>query len=156
MPAVNISDCLEHIKIDADLDFVFVSESNTKIICLGISSKDELKKISIASDVDSYLYVLNKSCNFETKMNDLKEENQMDTYVIGGVSCGAAFIIIIGIIIFVKQKRNIKEVKSEKAIVHQNDLYGNISNQEEHEERYDTNIVDTNQYYEDYDNIELK
>ena len=44
----------------------------------------------------------------------------------------------------------------EKPIVHQNDLYGNISKQEEHEQRYDTKIVDTNQYYDDYDNAELK
>ena len=36
--------------------------------------------------------------------------------------------------------------------VHQNDLYGNLSNLEDWQERYDTKIVDTNTYYEDYDN----
>ena len=84
-------------------------------------------------------------------------ENTND--LIGGIAGVVTFIIIIiiiSIIVFVIWKRKNNEVKGEKAIVHQNDLYGNISNQEEHEERYDTNIVDTNQYYEDYDNVELE
>ena len=34
-------------------------------------------------------------------------------------------------------------------IVHQNELYGNLSNQDYFAERYDTNIVDRNQYYEE-------
>ena len=76
---------------------------------------------------------------------------------IGGIVGGVAsiIIIIISIIIFVIWKRKNKEVKVENPIVHQNDLYSNISNQEEHEERYDTKIVDTNQYYDQYDNAEL-
>ena len=36
-----------------------------------------------------------------------------------------------------------------EAIVHQNDLYGNVTNEDYFNERYVTNIVDTNQYYDD-------
>ena len=37
----------------------------------------------------------------------------------------------------------------EESIVHQNELYGNLSNEEYFAERYDTNIVDRNLYYEE-------
>ena len=39
--------------------------------------------------------------------------------------------------------------KKQEIIVHQNELYGNLSNDDYFAERYDTNIVDTNQYYEE-------
>ena len=101
---------------------------------------------------DSAFDIINLSYIFE----DNTHFSENTSNFIGGIVGGVAFIIIIGIIIFVICKRKNNEVKGEKSIVHQNDLYGNISNQEEHEERYDTKIVDTNQYYDDYDNAELK
>ena len=43
--------------------------------------------------------------------------------------------------------------KKQEIIVHQNELYGNLSIQDYFTERYDTNIVDRNQYYEEeYEN----
>ena len=38
--------------------------------------------------------------------------------------------------------------KEEAAIVHQNVLYGNLSNEDYHAERYDTKITDSNNYYD--------
>ena len=163
----NITECLNYVKKGnyyyyydyEDFQYAFMSVKDSKITCFGISSKEDLEKISIASDKDSVLHILNKTCNFDIKMNDFIKEDEMTEYIIGGIVGGFVLIIIIvSIIIIVIKKLNTEdqEVKSKKAIVHQNDLYGNISNQEEHEERYDTNIVDTNQYYEDYDIYELK
>ena len=41
-----------------------------------------------------------------------------------------------------------KKPKDENVITHKNDLYGNLTNQDYFDERYDTNISDRNQYYE--------
>ena len=41
------------------------------------------------------------------------------------------------------------KIENQESIVHQNELYGNMSNEDYFAERYYTNIVDTNQYYED-------
>ena len=38
--------------------------------------------------------------------------------------------------------------KNQNVITHKNDLYGNLTNQEYFDQRYDTNITDTNQYYD--------
>lgn len=38
--------------------------------------------------------------------------------------------------------------KEEAAVVHQNVLYGNRSNEDYHAERYDTKITDSNNYYD--------
>ena len=43
----------------------------------------------------------------------------------------------------------ISKKQKDEVIVHQNELYGNLSNQDYFEERYDTNILDRNQYYEE-------
>ena len=98
--------------------------------------------------------IINVSCFFEDEIYCPEITNDPIGGIVGGVA--SIIIIIISIIIFVIWKRKNKEVKVENPIVHQNDLYSNISNQEEHEERYDTKIVDTNQYYDEYDNAELK
>ena len=159
----NINECLELAKIISKSEFALVSikikTSNNNVECtiIVVSQFQDSIRISVEQDPDSAFYVMDQNCTFEDKINF--PENENTNHLIGGISGGVALfliILIIGIFIFVIRKRNIKEAPCEKAIVHQNDLYGNISNQEEHEERYDTNIVDTNQYYEDYDNIELK
>ena len=38
--------------------------------------------------------------------------------------------------------------KNQNVITHKNDLYGNLTNEEYFDQRYDTNIIDTNQYYD--------
>ena len=62
--------------------------------------------------------------------------------------CLATFITL-----FCLKRRGIicinKNQKNQEIIVHQNELYGNLSNQDYFAERYDTNIVDRNQYYEE-------
>ena len=84
-----------------------------------------------------------------------KKEN---IYLIIGVSSAIILIILFVIAVVCVMKR--KEIgcfqggKNNRfdgeLKVHQNDLYGNLSNQEEWQERYDTNITDKNTYYEDY------
>ena len=158
----NIYECLELAKKSTMFDFVFVStkskigNNNVDVECkfTRVPLFGDFRNISVELDPDSAFYVMDQNCTFKDTNKDSENTNLM-----GGIAGGVGLfiiIIIICIIIFVIKKRNPKEQKNEKAIVHRNDLYGNISNQEEHEERYDTNIVDTNQYYEDYDNVELE
>ena len=56
------------------------------------------------------------------------------------------------LIILVKKRLICSEKKSiENVIVHKNDLYGNLTNEEYFDQRYDTKVTDTNQYYDGED-----
>ena len=59
--------------------------------------------------------------------------------------------ILLSVIILVnlwKKGLLCKNSNNENVNTHKNDLYGNLTNQEYFDQRYDTNITDTNQYYE--------
>ena len=78
-----------------------------------------------------------------------------------GVSLAIIFaiVVIITVVCVLRMKKiccfqDIKSKVDGDVKVHQNDLYGNLSNQEEWQERYDTNIIDTNTYYEDFNSGE--
>ena len=62
-------------------------------------------------------------------------------------------ILVIVTVCLVKKgiicNKNQKSV-NKNTIVHQNDLYGNISNQDYFDERYDTNVMDKNENYQEY------
>ena len=165
-PKDNISDCFEFAKRFSGLDYIFVSVENktevNKVECksIGISPFGNIRKISVEPNSASVLYLLDRKCKFEDMIEltltideDVEEEDSSSeiNIIIGAVVGGLVLIIIIialsVIIVFQRKTETVK--------VHRNDLYGNISNQEEHKERYDTNIVDSNQFYEDYDNDEL-
>ena len=79
------------------------------------------------------------------------DERSVDIFV----TIAIAVTILVGIIFFVlfclKRKEVIckKDDSRAEAIVHQNDLYGNVTNEDYFNERYVTNIVHTNQYYDD-------
>ena len=61
----------------------------------------------------------------------------------------------IGVGIFGTLKKGvICDKKEEDAVVHQNELYGNLSNEDYFEERYDTNVVDTNENYQQFEEYE--
>ena len=51
------------------------------------------------------------------------------------------------LVIFVKKGLICRE-NNENVISHKNDLYGNLTNEEYFDQRYETSITDTNQYYE--------
>ena len=53
------------------------------------------------------------------------------------------------ILVILVQKGIICKKSNENIIVHKNDLYGNLTNQDYFDERYDTKITDENQYYEE-------
>ena len=60
--------------------------------------------------------------------------------------------ILLSVIILVnlwKKGLLCKNSNNENVITHKNDLYGNLTNQEYFDQRYDTNIKDTNQYYDE-------
>ena len=49
-----------------------------------------------------------------------------------------------------------KRKSNQNIIVHKNDLYGSITNEDYFDERYETKITDENQYYEeDYEESKL-
>ena len=89
----------------------------------------------------------------------MKDKSETSNHLmIGGISFTMILLVVIAVVCVMK-RRNMycfQEGKNDKVDgelkVHQNDLYGNLSNLEEWQERYDTNIVDTNTHYEDYDN----
>ena len=75
--------------------------------------------------------------------------------IILGITISTVVLVSLSIFITLfclKRRRMLcfnKSPKNQEIIVHQNELYGNLSNDEYFAERYDTNIVDTNQYYEE-------
>ena len=95
-------------------------------------------------------------------VEDISFEKANDLKLIISVSIGIIFVIlaVIAAVCVLKRKKIccFQEGKKNEVdgvmIVHQNDLYGNLSNQEEWQERYDTNIIDTNTYYEDFNSGE--
>ena len=111
MSTENVTEYLDFEKKGNDF-YVFISVKNkqTKISCFGFSLIESLKKISIESDPNSVLHILDKTCNFDITMNDLKKENRMTKSTIGGVTGGLVLIIIIiSIIIFVIKRKHNKE-----------------------------------------------
>lgn len=110
---------------------------------------------------NSVLYLLDKNCQFEDKIDSSSNQNKDDIteedenssstiyIIIGGAVGGLVLLILfISIIFFICKKK--ETVKVDK-----NDLYGNMSEYADHKERYQTNIIDSNQYYEHYDNDEF-
>ena len=78
------------------------------------------------------------------------DENQNTSLILSTTIPSMATLgFLIAILMTLVKKRLIcKEKKAnENVIVHQNDLYGNLTNQEYFDQRYDTNVTDTNQYY---------
>ena len=139
-------------------DIVFLthkSEDETNFIvfktdCISSGSPfsfhdDEIEDISEDNaDVDS--------------LTPLKDGSQpVNLYLLIGASLAIIFLTLVVVSvgccmkkkIWCFQKANDSKLNGEVK-VHQNDLYGNLSNLEEWQERYDTNITDTNTYYEDY------
>ena len=62
-------------------------------------------------------------------------------------------ICLFSIILLVLVKKDVivcgkKKTDQNNIIVHKNDLYGNLTNQDYFDQRYDTKITDKNQYYE--------
>ena len=126
------------------------------------SGKVELKYTYSAS---ASLLVYNKDCTEELKNDTIKVEETKEVIdtkeyesktMILGITIFSA-VILVGLATFItlfclKRRGMIcfnKNSKNQEIIVHQNELYGNLSNDDYFAERYDTNIVDTNQYYEE-------
>ena len=105
--------------------------------CIG---KDKLKTIEVCSE-------------FNNKEKNDTGENENQTLIFGII--GSSAVVLVGIatliIVFCVKSRGMMCFKkeSQEIIVHQNELYGNLSNQDYFSERYDTDIVDRNQYYEE-------
>ena len=76
-------------------------------------------------------------------------ENQ--PMIFGFIGFSAAVLLCLLIWIICMKIRGVMCFKtgSQESTIHQNELYGNTSNEDYFAERYDTNIVDTNQYYEE-------
>ena len=101
------------------------------------------------------LFIYHENCpsqssaiNFTTEEED---ENQDITVILSTTIPSVAilgFLIAILIILGKKWYISRKTKANQKVIVHQNDLYGNLTNQEYFDQRYDTKVTDTNQYYD--------
>ena len=76
-----------------------------------------------------------------------------------GITVPSVFCILAAVLSILVKKGFICRETSPKqnVIVHQNDLYGNLTNQDYFDQRYDTKITDTNQYYDGEDeDVEYK
>lgn len=92
-----------------------------------------------------------QACSEENKKekNDT-EENENQTLFFGLIGLSAEVLIGIATLLCLKRKGMMCfKIENQESIVHQNELYGNMSNEDYFAERYYTNIVDTNQYYEE-------
>ena len=153
--------CEERLKelVENENEYVFYSTSGWHNPRCQFAYFGEVK--FIRSDSAS-LSVHHKRCSEVQKLNTsevFSEENDTDaiksqTLVFGLIGLSAT--VLVGLATFItvyclKRKGIICISKKQKdeVIVHQNELYGNLSNQDYFEERYDTNILDRNQYYEE-------
>ena len=80
-----------------------------------------------------------------------EEDSHNVTLILSTVIPSLITVITVAILAMLVQKGIIcnKEKSNENIIVHKNDLYGNLTNQDYFDERYDTKITDENQYYEE-------
>ena len=117
----------------------------------------------VKNDPNSKMYLYNQYCFNNSKPNiscigqDTENENgtkKKTIIVLGSTITSTLAISVIIIVTVCLLKKGIlcdkNKAANENAIVHQNDLYGNISNQDYFDERYDTNIVDKNENYQQY------
>ena len=123
---------------------------NTSICRFAYSATVKLKRLDSAT-----LLVYHKDCDEEQELSSSEASSEEKQAIILGVvsSIGVLILIATSLTLFCLKRRGIicsnKNQKKEEIIVHQNELYGNLSNQDYFAERYDTNIVDRNQYYEE-------
>ena len=135
------------------------------------STAKKLKKETISRFYSLKLYLYHQNCvsnnvpnmscsgQYSTNINETIIQNtkvRNETIIFLGSTISSfillvVFIIVIGClvkkgIICSKKKNSVNE----NVIVHQNDLYGNLSNQDYFDERYDTNIVEMNENYQHY------
>ena len=102
------------------------------------------------------LSVYHKNCieDIMNEENDTKagaNENNTMIFLLIGLSAVVLLCVPTFITLFCLKRREKLCFKKEnqEIIVNQNELYGNLSNQDYFSERYDTDIVDRNQYYEE-------
>ena len=165
--------CENHLKEmltdNEEVEYVFMS--TTQVF---VSEWETLCSFSYAKDAEimrteefkaSSLTLHTRDCNqlIQLKLtgictNDevIDEEMQSDesstevsitiAIVVTVVTCLVFFLLF-----FMKKKGAIctKDDAKNETMVHQNELYGNVSNEDYFNERYITNIVDANQYYDD-------
>ena len=81
------------------------------------------------------------------------QSNESSTNIIIFISIAVTILVcLIFFLLFCMKKKGVirkKDDAKKETIVHQNELYGNVSNEDYFNERYATNIVDKNQYYDD-------
>ena len=99
--------------------------------------------------------ITNVSCNTQHSIaENRKVENDHINHIVLGSTIPSVLLIFVLIIVTICLKKKgiicAKEERNENTIVHQNDLYGNLSNQDYFDERYDTNVVDMNETYQQY------
>ena len=117
------------------------------------SSKAKIKQ----TDHASQLTVYHKNCDEENKvdMDEIcsmeKKDTKSETMIFGLIGFSFAVLLSLLICIACMKRRGIMCFKTEnqKINVDQNPMYGNTTNEDYFAERYDTNVVDTNQYYEE-------
>ena len=148
--------------IKADEYVFFSRKCKEKYIICNFANSTEVK---IKPSDNSSLTIYQKDCYDEDSETDImscseennKEKKDMEEYenqtlIFGLIGLSAAVLVgIASFIIFLLKRRGILCFKTENQdiIVHQNVLYGNLSNEEYFAGRYDTNVVDRNQYYEE-------
>ena len=119
----------------------------------------KVQKLKVDGKSKIYLFhqdcVSNKTTNISCNTQNSKATNKEFNIILASTISSVLLVCILVIVIVCLVKKDIicsKKQKSvdENTIVHQNDLYGNISNQDYFDERYDTNVVDKNENYEQY------
>ena len=92
------------------------------------------------------LYFYHESCTKSNKSDD----NQTRTLVLCTTIPSICLLLFSVVMVILWRKGFIcnDKTSNQNVITHKNDLYGNLTNQDYFDQRYDTNITDRNQYYE--------
>ena len=93
-------------------------------------------------------YIYHENCFQSTTFGTKDDDNQTVILCSTIPSLCILFTVIILVILWKKGIICHEKPNNQNVITHKNDLYGNLTNQEYFDQRYDTNILDTNQYYE--------
>ena len=90
------------------------------------------------------MYTYHESCDQSNKTDDSQRTTLILCLTIPSI---LILFFSVMLVIFVKKGLICRE-NNENVISHKNDLYGNLTNEDYFDQRYDTNITDRNQYYD--------
>ena len=115
--------------------------SNSTVCFKFYSSKKTWNEHS--KNYSNEVYTYHESCALS-----MKNVDKQKTILILCLSIPSLMILFFSVMLVIFMKKGLICRENKNIISHKNDLYGNLTNEDYVDQRYDTNITDRNQYYE--------